>query len=338
MVHDLRPTTDDDLPALSRFLTDGFGTPASAPFAAPDVLRWKYLDHGDPRSFLAVAAGTKTIVGHVGISLSRFDRAVSTLHMTDWLSSAAGKGVGVSLMRGVHALTETQYSLGASDAARAVMSRAGYDLIARVPVYQKVLRVGYRLKDPAHSASGRLLRAMKDTAGTIGRRSRRPRVEIELRPIEAFGPEIEPILEAYQARAIFTDRGAGPLNHRLGYPRGGISGWLILRGGVVRGLGVLSVTTRAGGIQAGQIADCLLDDSDDDAWHAATFALTAALRHQGADIAIGYASNDWTTRAFLGSGYATTHSLEFRLRDRSHCLPRNRPFHLTPLEADYAYT
>ncbi len=33
-----------DIPELSRFLTAGFHTPPEADYAAPEVLRWKYLD------------------------------------------------------------------------------------------------------------------------------------------------------------------------------------------------------------------------------------------------------------------------------------------------------
>ena len=43
MTRDIRPLTPDDIPELSRFLTAGFAAPPDADFAAPEVLRWKYL-------------------------------------------------------------------------------------------------------------------------------------------------------------------------------------------------------------------------------------------------------------------------------------------------------
>jgi hypothetical protein len=66
--------------------------------------------------------------------------------------------------------------------------------------------------------------------------------------------------------------------------------------------------------------------------------LTAELRLRGADVAVAVASTEWTARALGAAGYAPAHTLEFRLRDRANLLPRAAPFHLTPMQADYAYT
>ena len=44
MAREILPLTSDDIPELSRFLTTGFHTPPEADYAAPEVLRWKYLD------------------------------------------------------------------------------------------------------------------------------------------------------------------------------------------------------------------------------------------------------------------------------------------------------
>lgn len=349
MAHDLRPLTPDDLPALSRFLTEGFHAPAGAAFAAPDVLRWKYFDPrgedaGDaPRSYLAFAEGTGRVVGHLGVCPGRFRgpglpaEGVSTAHMIDWLSSEAGKGVGATLMRRMHRSSETQYGFGASAAARAVMGRSGYGLVATVPVYRKVLRAGYRLKDPGRGPVGRLLRVARDAA-TFARPARRPEAEIELRQVASFGPEVEPVLAAYQARAVFTSRGPGLLNHALRYPRGGFTGWHVLRDGALRGLAVLSVVAGDGGARVGRVVECLLDDPDGRAWQAACLGLAGVLRRQGAGVAVGFASTEWSARALGAAGFAPSYALEFRLRDRPGRLPRDRPFHLTPLEADYAYT
>lgn len=350
MAHDIRPLTPEDLPELGRFLAGGFHAAPGAPFAAPDVLAWKYLDPrggdaGDgPRSYLARDPETGRLVGHVGVCPGRFRggglpaEGVSTLHMIDWLTGEAGAGVGATLMRRVHRAADTQYGFGGSAAGRGVIGRAGYGLVAEVPVYQNVLRVGYRWKVPGPGLPGRLLRVGKDAAAKLVRRAGQPRARVEPRRVEAFGPEIGPVLTAYGARAVFTSRGPDLLNHALRYPRGGVTGWHLVRGGAVRGFAVLSLVTRDGGVREGRLADCLLDDPDDDAWHAAALALTAELGRQGADVAVGFASTGWSARALRASGYAPSYAMEFRLRDRAGRLPRGAPFHLTPLEADYAYT
>jgi hypothetical protein len=46
---DIRPLTPDDLPELSRILIAGFHAPPDADFAAPEVLRWKYLEPLGPQ-------------------------------------------------------------------------------------------------------------------------------------------------------------------------------------------------------------------------------------------------------------------------------------------------
>ncbi|MHC5541655.1 GNAT family N-acetyltransferase, partial [Singulisphaera rosea] len=74
MAFEIRPLHDDDLEELSRFLTEGFHAPRESAFAAPDVLRWRYLepigDDASPRSYVARAEGR--IVGHVGVCRTTF--------------------------------------------------------------------------------------------------------------------------------------------------------------------------------------------------------------------------------------------------------------------------
>ena len=44
MTREICPLVLDDLSDVSRFLIAGFHTAPDADFAAPEVLRWKYLD------------------------------------------------------------------------------------------------------------------------------------------------------------------------------------------------------------------------------------------------------------------------------------------------------
>lgn len=347
MPHDIRPTAEDDLPELSRFLIEGFHAPADAPFAALDVLRWKYFDpiEDEPRSYIGRDTETGGIVGHLGVWRSRFHgrgfglpaEGIATLHMIDWLSAKTAVGVGAALMRRAHQSCPVQYGFGGSVAGRTVGERGGYALMANVPVYHRVLRPSYRLREPGHGWVGRTGRALGDVAGNARRRPKRPRRAIELEQLGSFREDVAPILERYEARAIFTSRGAGVLNHALRYPRGGLSGWLIRRDGAVRGLAVLVVIP--GAPRIGRIAECLLDDPDDlDLWHSAIHALTRELEGQGADRAVGVGSTEWSRRALAASGYYHAHDVEFRLRDRGNLIPRDAVFHFTLMEADYAYS
>jgi hypothetical protein len=347
MPHDIRPTAPEDLPELSRFLTDGFHAPADAPFAAEDVLHWKIFDgRGEdegtlPRSYVAREEATGRIVGHVGVCPSRFrgpglpDRGLATMHMIDWLAGTSGAGVGASLMRRAHRATDVQFGFGGSAAGRGVIDRGGYGLAARVPIFRRVLRPGYRLRPTPPG----LFRAAKDAVGVLIRPPRRARIQVDLQPVEAFGAEVEAVLSEYADRAVFTSRGPDLLNHFLHYPRGGITGWLLDYKGVIRGFAVLAVLRGADGVTTGKLVELLLDDPDDaPLWHASALRLTDELKRRRADVALGFASTAWATSALRASGYASRSSLEFRLRDRGKLIPPGTVFHLTPLEADYAYT
>lgn len=340
MPHDILPLAPDDIPELSRYLTEGFGTAPDAPFAAPDVLRWKFFDprgdRGAPRSWIARDEEGR-LIGHLGLCPSAFVGAgvpggeVATLHMIDWLSTQPGSGVGARLMLRAHQGVPTAYGFGGSAAGRAVIGGGGYKLVGTVPVYQRVLRLG-----PAWRA-GRFAHWGRDLFRTLRHRPQTPRTPVELRAAATFGAEIEPVLEAYWRADVGTDRRPAMLNHMLRYPRGGITGWLLTQDGRVRGFGLLSLVEQ-GGTQAGKIVDCVLDDLDPGLWHAAHFALTEELVRQGAEHAIGFASTEWAAAALRACGFITRHSLEFRLRDKGGLIPEGAVFHLTPLEADYAYT
>ncbi len=339
MAFEIRPLVPDDLSALSRFLTQGFGTAPDAPFAAPDVLRWKYFDpRGSldvPRSW--IAREDDQIVGHLGLTTGAFlgdglpGGEVSTLHMIDWLSARPGSGIGARLLLRAHQGVATGYGLGGSNAGRSVGGGGGYRLIGMVPVFQRVLRPALALRQ------GKVARWARDLVRNVQNPPQKPRTTLEFQRLDAFGPEILPILDAYRHLALFTDRRPPLLNHMLRYPRGGITGGLLLHAGNVRGFGLLSLVEQ-GGAHVGKIVDCVLDTSDLDLWHSAYRALTDALAEQGASSAVGFASTGWSAHALQACGFASRHGLEFRLRDKQGLVPAGAVVHLTPLEADYVYT
>jgi hypothetical protein len=350
MPPEIQASTPDDLPELGRFLLEGFHAPDDSAFASSEVLRWKYFEPiggeaGDlPRSYLARDGGTGRVVGHVGVWPGRFrgvglpPGGVSTIHMIDWLADRSASGVGATLMRRAHRSIDTQYVLGGSDAARRVIGRGGYDLVASVPMFRRVLRAGYRWRDPGPGPLGRALRAARDAATLLTTRVPPPPIRIELRPVEEFGPEIEPILASYEGLAVFASRGPDSLNHLLRYPRGGMTGWHLLLDGRLRGLALLAVVPRPGRVLVGRIVELMLDDPEERAWAGAIHALTGELEGRRADVATTFAGTEWAARALRASGYGSSQAIDFRLRDRSNLIPPGSTFHLTMTDADYAYT
>jgi len=348
LINALKPT---DLEDLSRFLTAGFGTSPHAVFAAPDVLRWKYLEpiNGEemlPRSYVA-RDEQGVIIGHVGICRTAFEGGslpggrVPTLHMIDWLGSPGHRTVGASLMRKAHEGVPTQFGLGGSAAGRAVIKRGGYEPREPVSVYQRVLRPGFWLRSPAPSPASlrKLARLARGLGGNLLHRPARSTVALELREVPSFGPEIEAILEIARQHAILTSRSSARLNHLLRFPRGGFSGWHILGNARLRGFAILAlVPQKTGGVVVGKVVDCLLDTTDPASWQAAFLALARELGRRGSDIAQTFAGTPWTAKALQTSGFTCRFSLEFNVRDREGRIPSGVPFHLMPIEADYAYT
>jgi hypothetical protein len=360
MARDIRPLTSDDIPELSRFLTAGFHAPPEADYAAPEVLRWKYLEPhepghteieegglGAPRSYLA-RDETGAIIGHLGLCRTAFEgQAIaadggqaSTIHIIDWLGSPEHRAVGTSLMRSAHEGVATQFGLGVSEAALVVGERIGYELRSLVPVYIRVLRAGYWMRSNGSSFASRGLRLARDIASRWIQPPVAPRVTMLLKRVADFGPEIGPIVEHAKAHAILTRRDPARLNAMLRFPRQTMTGWHLLDAtGRLRGLAVLNVIPKdRGRTRTGKIVDCLLEDIAIDSWHAAILALTDELARQGADLAQAYASTPWTAQALRQSGYKSRFAVKFHIRDRLALIPRGAIFHLTPLEGDYAYT
>ncbi len=320
MPRDIRPLTLDDLPELSRFLTAGFHAPADADFAAPEVLRWKYLEPDEPdgdgidpdtaRSYVARDEAGR-IVGHLGLCRTDFEGQVlaasggrvPTIHIIDWLGSPEHRAVGMSLMRRAHSGVGTQFGLGVSQAALVVGERAGYELRSLVPVYTRVLRAGYWLRSGGLGPVQRGLRLARDVANRLIRPAAGPRASITLRKVSAFGAEIMPIVERAKAHVIFTRRDPERLNAFLRFPRQVMSGWHLLDAdGRLCGFAVLNLIPKdQGRTRTGKFVDLLLDDIDPTAWHASVIALTRELARQGADLAQAYASTPWTVECSAGA-------------------------------------
>ena len=358
MGREIRPLTADDIPELSQFLTTGFHTPAEADYAMPDVLRWKYLDQAEPRETgvgdlpaprsLIARDERGAIIGHLGLCRTAFEGQalvahggqVATIHIIDWIGSPEHRAVGTSLMRKAHESVATQFGLGVSPSALVVGERIGYELRSLVPVYTRVVRIGYWRRTNGLNPTSRALRLARDITSRLVQRPANPRATIMLERVAHFGAEIDPVVARAKAYAIMTSRTPVRLNMMLRFPRQMISGWHLRDSrGQLRGLALLNVIpTDDGRTRTGKVIDCLLDDIDIDHWHAAQLALTGELTRQGADLVQAYASTPWTVEALNRSGYNSRFAVKFHIRDRQDMIPREAIFHLTPLEGDYAYT
>ena len=243
-------------------------------------------------------------------------------------------------MRRANAQTPTQFGVGASEAGRAVAKRVGYELGDPVPVYQRVLRPSHWLRVSERRLAERGARLAWDLVRGVLRRPRPSSGRVELRRIASFDQAIAPIVEDAKRHAILTGRTPARLNHLLRFPRQAMSGWqLVTPADRPCGFALLNVVPRHDGrVRLGKIVDCLLEGTDVATWSAAIQRLTEELRRQEADVVQAFARPPWLAEALRQSGFVSPFNLDFHLRDRQRLVPRGIPFHLMPLEADYAYT
>ena len=295
-----------------------------------------------PRSFVSREAGA--IIGHVGVCPSAFvggpqqgagGGPVATFHMVDWLGSVGHPGLGSALMHHVHPMAPTQYILGGTAAARRAFDANHYERLADVPVFQKVLRAGYRLRASSRPSARAVVAASRDALRIASRRGRATEQPLALRRVTEFG-DVQELADASGRSAISTERSAARLNHLLRHPCGTLEGYLLLERGRVRGLAMLNILQQ-GRSRIGRIVECLLDDPSTGLFRSAIVALVAVLRDRGIDAVFGCGSTPWSADAYRDLGFVEAFRMESRLRDRSGLLPRAGPFHLTFLEADYSY-
>jgi predicted N-acetyltransferase YhbS len=349
MSYAIEPFRAADLAELSQFLIAGFHAADDAEFAAEDVLRWKYLDEqpgfSSPRSFVAKSGGR--IVGHVGISQVDVTfagpddqpRRVSALHMMDWLGSPEHRGVGASLMRHVHPRAEVQYVLGSSDSSRRVIAKAGYEVVATIPVFVRVLDPIARAR-LSHEGGGTLrrsLRVARDVADRMLKKSVPSGKTVVLERVVTAGTEYEKLAKFNDPHVIMSVRADSRLQSLLSYPRGGLDLWRLVHDGTCIGFALTRLAPTDPARQA-KIVDCLLDTADPGLRHAAFEALTAELAGRKPITVKTCGATSKAATALTAAGFRRTHDLEFWLRDRARLIPRDMTYDFGFIEADYAYT
>jgi hypothetical protein len=339
----ITPLSEADLPDLRRFLISGFRVEEGATCFNANVLHWKYLaklgNIEGPRSLIARQNGQ--IVGHIGLCPREWvvrgqdQTRVSTVHFMDWLASPDCPSAGLMLMlRGCRS-AETQYAVGGSADGQKMATTIGYEIIGSVGVYSRVLSPAYRLRVP-----GGGIRKYAGMARDIGRllsRSRKPpEVATELRRLQQFTDEINPVLETAAKTMAFTRRQPWLLNYYLQYPLGPITGWTIHANQRLIGFALLHVMT-TGAIRTGRIVDCFLASEEQALWHSAVWSILRELKSQSVDLVTCHASSPWLKDALQRNAFHLGHTQNLFLRDKKGLLPQSGPFHLSQLEADHAY-
>jgi hypothetical protein len=341
---EIRAIQQDDLSKLSQFLITGFNATPDAEFAKLDVLAWKYLDFpGDvdySRCFVAV--DNDQIMACIGLSktrlvVNRSPRVITASHGFDWLS--ANRDIATGLMVGQRAdqCADIQLGIGGTVKAVKIRERTGFTIAPSVPEYCRILRPLHYLRSPRQVVAWRCLaKIAREYWRWLRHPRQKPNVSIVLQRVESFGAEVTQIVNACQMPEIHTLRTPELLNHFLRYPRKKFTGWHFLQDGRIRGFALLSITQQ-GNARVGKIADCFLDCSDVDLWHAAIHALAHQLREQSADMVVCYGTTSWMANALTRNGFYCQRLSPFAVRDPKKLLPEAATFYLTHLEGDHAY-
>lgn len=340
---EIAPTAPEDLDALGRFLADGFGTRPDAPFARAEVLRWKYFPEEAPPfplSFVAKADGR--IVGHVGAAPARFRDAASeidvpALHMIDWLRDPAFPSLGVALMRKIHAQADVQFAVYGSAVARRVMRGSGYRPIQEIPLHRLVLRPFAHIRlQPGFKGWAKSMRDLLTVSSS--QRIRTATDTFAFKDTECFDDRAATIQSRarFEGNPLFTARDPARLNHLLRCPAARMIGGWIVQGAETVGWAILGLLERDG-IRFGKVVDAFLQTNDPEAWAGSVRILTDRLRAEGVEVIDAFHGAPWASEAFRRCGYRAIDRLDFLMRDREGRLPTGAPYHLTPIEADYAY-
>ncbi|HVW10256.1 MAG TPA: hypothetical protein VHC90_16830 [Bryobacteraceae bacterium] len=123
----LRPTTPDDLSAVSEFLQRVFGAAANAPFTQSAVMHWKYWnargDWPEPRAYVLERDGA--ITAHAGL-WPLVVNGVRGVHMIDWASAPEAPGAGLLMVQKLAAMFDFIIAIGGSDMTRAILPAYGF--------------------------------------------------------------------------------------------------------------------------------------------------------------------------------------------------------------------
>jgi hypothetical protein len=344
MAAKVAPLQETQVAGLSEFLRRGLWTPGTSDeFARPEVLRWKYFgERGSsniPRSF--VVSDGERIEAHAGLIPTAFGlpgfAETEALHIVDWLTSQEGAALGAVLMMRAFTLAPVAYALGCTPAAARVLLRAGYEIVADVPLYHRVIRrtkggVWKQLHGGAAGAGGLALLGI-DLAQSL---RRLPEGQVlRLRTVEKFGQEVLEMLSQSKVEVTCSSRVAKVLNHYLAFPGQVFHGFLFESNGL-QGFGILNVIDRPG-VRLARIVECFLNSTDPSLWRDATGLLTSEAIKRGADLVSAYGSTNWMAEGLRKAGFFRRGKTPFYLRDPKKLISRSRPFHLTHLEADLSY-
>lgn len=277
MTGTLRPTAQDDLPALAKFLArvNKFG-PADF-HADPRFLEWKYLFFRSGweagRSYLLERDGH--IVAHGGVCPVTLrlptGPAVSSLTILDWAADPSSPGSGVILYRKLMEMAPTSFVIGGAPVTRQILPRIGFRQMGEALTYTAWLRPWreFRLRPRTRRSALRLLHGLTHPA----RNRLLASAGWDCLPVHQFDDSILPVLNGSQRAWTFCQRTVADLNWLLNCPQLKMQGFLLRRECRLLGYFILGKAE-----WEARLLDLAVDSADANDWNIACAIVTEAAR------------------------------------------------------------
>jgi len=337
MTGPLRPTAQDDLPALAQFLARVYKFGPADFHADPRWLQWKYFSPlsgwRGGRSYLLEKDGR--IAAHGGVCPVTLrlpsGQTVSSITILDWAADPSTPGSGVHLYRTLMEMASTSFVIGGTPVTRQIIPRIGFRQVGEALSYAAWLRPWseFRLRFRAPRSALALLHGLTHPA-----RNRRPAsAGWDCDSVHQFDDSILPILNGSQRSWTFCQRTVADLNCLLQCPHIKIQGFLLRRQGRLLGYFII------GKMQwEARLLDLALDSADANDWNLACAMVTEAAR---VDPEVSRIRTQSTlpalTEALRWNGYWLQHREPVLVHDPANALEGAFPVSFQLVDGDSGY-
>ena len=337
MIGKLRATTENDLPALAKFLVRAYNFEPSDFHFDPRLLEWKYLypraGWQGGRSYFLERKGN--IVAHAGICPVSFrlptGRTVSSLTIMDWAADSTIPGIGVMLYRKLMGMAPSSFVIGGAPVTRGIVPRIGFRHVGDALTYSLWLRPWQEFRTRPRTGRS-VLRLLHGLAHPVPSRSRLSR-RWESVPVNEFDDSLQPILSGEKRTWTFCQRTVADLNYLLRCPHLEMRGFLLKREGRFGGYFIIGKS----GWEA-RLLDFVVDSEDLNEWkHACAAATNAALLDPEVCRIRILATLPILSRALAWNGYWCQYKEPIALHDPADVLGQAFPVSFQLFDGDSGY-
>lgn len=324
---------------MIRFLRTVFGVSESHRMFQPDVLRWKcFAPHPFWEGSRGYALRYKGEIAAFGCLVPcRFltgSETVASCNVIDWAASKTVPGAGILLYRHIQSLTGTMINIGGTADARQVLPRIGFQPLAEIHHYTRVLRPWRHFRTAGQRDWKSPLRLARDYR-QLGRTVEGALLSLAARRVNSFADvPTEAFPDPSITQQVVCARTSASLKYFMACPAAQVDAYILDRDHTPAGYFLLS---RVGRHQC-RIADLWIRSADGQEWAAAygTAAATAQADPRITQVSIA-ATLPLQTAALEQAGYRRNHTEPVFVLDPGRVLGGRHDLALSSLENDGYY-